>query len=47
MRYGCNVMVSFGGGVWPALGAVAMALLLATASWVLVEKPFLRRKRAV
>ena len=44
-----NVMVSFGlvGSVWPAAGAIAIALLLATASWVWVEKPFLRRKRAV
>jgi peptidoglycan/LPS O-acetylase OafA/YrhL len=44
-----NVMVSFGlvGSAWPAGGAIAIALLLATASWVLVEKPFLRRKRAV
>jgi peptidoglycan/LPS O-acetylase OafA/YrhL len=43
-----NVLVSFGlvGSAWPAAGAIAMALLLATASWVLVEKPFLRRKRA-
>jgi peptidoglycan/LPS O-acetylase OafA/YrhL len=42
-----NVMVSFGlvGSVGFAVGAVVIALLLATASWVLVEKPFLRQKK--
>ena len=43
-----NLMVSFGfvGSVFAVVSAIAIALLLATASWVLVEKPFLRRKHA-
>ena len=41
-----NLMVSFGfvGSGLSVITAIAIALLLATASWVWVEQPFLRRK---
>jgi peptidoglycan/LPS O-acetylase OafA/YrhL len=41
-----NLMVGFGfvGSVFSVVSAIAITLLLATASWVLVEKPFLRHK---
>jgi peptidoglycan/LPS O-acetylase OafA/YrhL len=41
-----NLMVTFGffGSVLSAASAIVISLLLATASWMLVEKPFLRHK---
>jgi peptidoglycan/LPS O-acetylase OafA/YrhL len=41
-----NLMISFGffGSVLSAASALLISLLLATASWMLVEKPFLRHK---
>jgi peptidoglycan/LPS O-acetylase OafA/YrhL len=42
-----NLMVSFGffGSVLSLASAIVISLLLGTASWMLVEKPFLRHKR--